>query len=519
MASTAAVLGTCVLVRMPASDARRPLTLVAVGVCLAWLPVVVLWGPAPFTLTFDDAYYYFEIARNVAGGMGSTFDGISHTNGYHPLWLGVCSLAYVVGLDGLAAVRALLVLQLAIWGASLAVVARVLSGTLRGADRRTVVSTAVALALFAANPFVLKMFVNGLESGVTVVVYALLLAGVRWPARTKGLLLALAFLGRTDAVILVGCVALWHLGRSTRRDLVPLLAPPAIVVAVYLAVNAAIFGSPLQISGVVKRVPLTGGRLAAAMGFALVAGAAGVGCRRLTPAARFPRVTGFLHDTGWFAAFCLLLVGYYTVLQAAPYLWYFSPLALYALFLLLLVVADFVEAVLAEGRGLVPVQAILGLPLVVALALQTRAFVDPQLRSLQENDRRAGEWISANLPRDTVLGSWDAGVVGYFTDQPVMNLDGVVNSFEYHDAREAGTAATTSFLRDRGLAYLVNHGQPVDGEDPVLRALAGQLLGADAENGLELRERFDFLYSGSTDRGDSGLRPFAVFVYRIPPPS
>ena len=36
----------------------------------------------------DDAFYYFRIARNLAEGKFSTFDGgITRTNGYHPLWL------------------------------------------------------------------------------------------------------------------------------------------------------------------------------------------------------------------------------------------------------------------------------------------------------------------------------------------------------------------------------------------------------------------------------------------------
>lgn len=39
------------------------------------------------TVVPDDAYYYFETARNIVAGNGSTFDGIHTTNGYHPLWM------------------------------------------------------------------------------------------------------------------------------------------------------------------------------------------------------------------------------------------------------------------------------------------------------------------------------------------------------------------------------------------------------------------------------------------------
>jgi len=38
----------------------------------------------------DDAYYYFKVAQNITQGLGSTFDGINLTNGYHPLWMVIC---------------------------------------------------------------------------------------------------------------------------------------------------------------------------------------------------------------------------------------------------------------------------------------------------------------------------------------------------------------------------------------------------------------------------------------------
>ena len=38
----------------------------------------------------DDAFYYFKVAENIANGHGATFDGISLTNGFHPLWMLIC---------------------------------------------------------------------------------------------------------------------------------------------------------------------------------------------------------------------------------------------------------------------------------------------------------------------------------------------------------------------------------------------------------------------------------------------
>ncbi len=41
-----------------------------------------------YSANHDDAFHYFQIARNLAEGQFSTFDGgITRTNGYHPLWM------------------------------------------------------------------------------------------------------------------------------------------------------------------------------------------------------------------------------------------------------------------------------------------------------------------------------------------------------------------------------------------------------------------------------------------------
>jgi hypothetical protein len=37
----------------------------------------------------DDAFYYLQIARNLVATGRSTANGLSATNGYHPLWLAV----------------------------------------------------------------------------------------------------------------------------------------------------------------------------------------------------------------------------------------------------------------------------------------------------------------------------------------------------------------------------------------------------------------------------------------------
>ena len=62
----------------------------------------------------DDSYFYFQVAWNMARGMGSTFNTIMPTNGYHPLWMLICTAVFKVipsrpeAVHGIAAVIAVL---------------------------------------------------------------------------------------------------------------------------------------------------------------------------------------------------------------------------------------------------------------------------------------------------------------------------------------------------------------------------------------------------------------------------
>jgi hypothetical protein len=491
--------------------AERPLVVAAFAAGAVWLVAVLVWSDAPFALTFDDAWYYAEIGRNLAHGHGSTFDTLNATNGYHPLWQVVTTLPHLVGLDGLAAMRAVLAFQLGLWAAAVVLLVRRVE--------RPSPTLAVAVALVAANPFVLRTVASGLESGLVVLVGALLLTHVedldaddRLANRRFGALLALAVLARTDAILLVGVVALWVLPDVRRLHRV--VAAPVVTFAVYSLANRAAFGRLTQVSGDVKRVDLTTTRALGAMAVAGVAVLLAHRLRRLTVSERFPRLTAFLSATGWYAAFCVGLVGYYTLLSAQLWLWYFAPLVLYGLALLLHGGADLLDGAAAEGtRSLRTVQALLLVPLLGGLVLQARTFADPHLRSIQEANRDAGRWISAHLPDDAVIGSWDAGVLGYFTDQPVVNLDGVVNSDEFADALHAGTAG--ALLRAEGVTHIANHGGVVDGDDPLARALVDHLFGPGTGDAMELVHVLPFLYSGTSTRGGSGLQHFAVFVYEL----
>ena len=555
VADRATVIGHNGRVTLHGQTLYRKLKIALGVITLGWLLVLVLWGPAPFAFSFDDAYYYFTIGRNWAHGHASTFDLIDRTNGYHPLWQGISIIPYLVGLDGLAAVRTLLVLQLALWAGALLLVARIVSTAVDGWKRLGDEAAgqrfceAVVVAAFVAlctNPFLFKMTVNGLESGVVVPVGAALCAlAIRIRGRfitrattrerwLTGALLALAFLARTDAIILIGVLAVWcgfdadrsnmRLAERLRRGL-EILAIPVAVVVVYLALNWAYFGTALQISGTVKRLPITPMRALLVAIWAVLCLTLLTRSRRAPKrSSRAPATRRFVASTGFYGVFCVALVGYYLLLQEVPYLWYFAPLALYGTLLLVLLVADLVEGAFVEASeraGTVsafatraPALILLG-PLVIAMVWSVPATIDPASRSLLVNDAASGRWINSHLPPNARIASWDAGAIGYFAHRRVVNLDGVVNSRDYFDARRNGW--TSDFLADRQVTWVANHGGAVQGHDPDINAQIRSLFGEHAIGNIAVVYRRLFTYSGTLDgsRTDTSSKQMGTYVYRL----
>src|SRR5262249_34904725 len=61
-------------------------TLLATGVFAQAMAVSAAALAAGVAVTHEDGFFYLTLARNLAHGLGATFDGLHPTNGYHPLW-------------------------------------------------------------------------------------------------------------------------------------------------------------------------------------------------------------------------------------------------------------------------------------------------------------------------------------------------------------------------------------------------------------------------------------------------
>ncbi|SEG70545.1 hypothetical protein SAMN05421819_4445 [Bryocella elongata] len=238
---------------------------------LAWLALAMAagcvflanqrFGSAVMGVAFqDDFYYYATVARNLALHGRSTFDGIHLTNGYHPLWLGI--LTVLMWLSRASDQRfALMVecVQSALLGAAALFAFRI-------ARRFCSVPWAVTIQLLAASVVLIQLR-SGMESGLAVAAGLALLAyrtsgSFSWTTRRAflyGLLAATLILSRLDAGLLVLLLMVFDVTPAARRREATRTGAAAFVtglfpVALYLCVNAVIFGAMLPLSGTAKQL-------------------------------------------------------------------------------------------------------------------------------------------------------------------------------------------------------------------------------------------------------------------------
>ena len=228
---------------------------------VAWVLLSPLRSDAPIiTFPFDDTFYYLQIARNLAHGHGSTFNGVVTTNGYHPLWLlvltGVSAIStrytFILGFLIAAEVTAATAVYL---------LARKLFANVAGPG---VAASGVALV---ATSLVVPMLATGMET-VLAVPFALAtlayLTEIKEPIGFKqgailGLLTSLTVLSRLDSAILFGLLALAGGLNPAFRKFVTRpgvfgallgLAP----LAFYLFLNHSLFETWLPVSGQAKQL-------------------------------------------------------------------------------------------------------------------------------------------------------------------------------------------------------------------------------------------------------------------------
>jgi hypothetical protein len=393
------------------------------------------WVAAFFTA--DDFYYYTGTAWNVAHGHGSSCDaGLTHHNGYHPLFMWLMVPAFWLGAGK----------QLgAWWGLFLLAVANVASVWLvwrvaaRTGNRWLALVPAVSLAI---NAYFVRSSLSGFEFALALcLLLALADAAQRGAGGLQlGLWLGLASLARVECSVAALPLALHLAMRGRWRDIAVAAATSLAVVSPWVIWSWVGFGSPFPLSGVAKahsrgptdlikaadvfimQMPrwfagmwwpeIVGVRVAFTVGVALLVGAA----------------------TQWRRHGLLLI---FIVAHFLLYAMIGDPRSTFD-FTRYLTFAGIAVIIAAAARQVQGWQTRLAwlapVVLVLLVARSDREHFRYSLRApVLDNyvgvcERLAPGILAEIAGPDDVVGCFDSGAMSYFSDVPVINLDGLVNA-------------------------------------------------------------------------------------------
>ncbi len=452
----------------------RWFVLAAAALTFEWLiyPLMVSSRVAFLAGFVDDAYYYFQVAQNVANGRGFSFDGQNLTNGFHWLWQTILIvIAFFVRSKEVfvyvVAVTTVVVVLLACW-------------LLYRALARYVGSVAwIGLLPLFLSGFGDTILTSGMETSVlflgSVLVFVALLPYFDAQAKLDrhaflklGGALLILVAARFDYVVFVPVVVLAVLIALYRRRLridwkgAGLALLPVFGFLLFtLLFNQLLFGHWMTISSAIKSSFSSGGK-SFAYYLSLYSGYVAVALLSLPVtgycwllATRLKGQRGLLPVIRvmlWIAVgITIHVIGVLWLAKWQVFSTYFSAYVLFPM-LFLALVAAILSSYHRLRRVTTAVAAIFAGVFVVVNLLNTGSY-DQGFWQLEAY--RAAGWADQNLPVDARIGAEDAGVLGFFSVHPVVNLDGVINNFAYQDTLRSGEFAR--YLCDQGINYYASN--------------------------------------------------------------
>lgn len=415
------------------------------------------WLTTAFVI--DDALYYPLVALNVAGGYGVTYDQLTFTNGFHPLWAAVLlPLAVVAGGDRT------LMLRLTFLAAAAALVLGLVAAhrlTRRLGWGPLAAGAIVALLFFPRVDLWLSLMESALALAVLLGVLDLtdrhrfMISGRRAHQLIFGVLLALLFLVRLDHVFLVASLFVFSVlarvkaGQTPSQILRAGATTGGIALALvlpYLWANFHFFAHIVPVSGLAKhkdvmsamtvvrsifwpfaavsaKLGLPVGVLVAGAILAFIAAVLWLARQSHRPPLPADKLaTAFAVGVGLRWLYLRIFVP-----EAAETPWYWVPE--YALVCLAI---GYLVAAMAPSLAIrVPALADRLAPwiaLVTVAALGTNYVIKDAHRdqALNRVPLEHARWAGDHLPPQTVCAMYDSGVFSYFSGLRTVPLNGLI---------------------------------------------------------------------------------------------
>jgi hypothetical protein len=455
---------------------HRNLLIAVAGVSFSFLALA--YRPADSFFAYpltEDGYLSLSVARNLAIGNGISADGRELTNGVQPLWVFLSSLwFYLFNGERWSGVFAVITTSSFLLGISACLLGHIGS---RVFQRRAL--ALILIVLTVTNHQLLQQFYNGLETGLLVTGYLLVILfysvyGLDSYLRAVigGVLFGAIILVRIDSGFFIAILLTLHLfsgSFSVRRIAYVSVASIVtfIIAAPWFAYGVWLTGSPMPVSG--QSLGLATLDFAAAIHnmFGAIARNAfpsywsglwrplGLLCSAAMviyliwfghlsqfwsnvrageqEAARF-----FMVTIAFFMSIAFLAV-FYMVSHNAAYFWprYLAPLSIFGI----LILALFIDAISKTSRGVaVALLILVSAPAIIAIFAWRGHAVGDTLysRAVQyTNPALLGQVELASRFREghESIGAIQTGTLGFFLDG-VFNLDGKVSPSALKARRE-----------------------------------------------------------------------------------
>lgn len=461
---------------------RLCLGILAFGlICRLW----VSWQPVDILVTKnlpDDAFYYFVLAQNSIQQGNISMDGMSATNGFHPLWLLIIAPIFGLAESGsdlpihIALTLASFIDLLSIW----------LIAQLAAAVTKQWSMGLIAAWLYAINPIVILQTTNGLETSLGILTLLIFLCLFRnWLTQKRNQSLSLLvgvsgglmFLARSDSLFLfgfalIGAALYWGTADGKRRIFLTGITS-LLVVSPWLIWSYSTVGSIFQESG--SAVPYSiriNLALEKGMGWRVVLEES---IRQLSSRSVWLRgdfsglplifgvvLWGFLAIglvKRWKAypnrleqAILLPLLGSGLALIMAhagvrwyPRPWYFMSSSVAFALCFALVGSLYLN----KPRIIFWATTITSVVFIFAGYIFWQIGYFPWQREMLA----ASNWLSQNISTEARVGSFNSGIYSYYNTFQVVNLDGVVNHDAYVAIQEM---ALLPYMHSRGVGFLVD---------------------------------------------------------------
>lgn len=455
------------------------------GTILFFSTIFLYFTDNTFFLNFfeDDTFYYFIIAENLAKGYIFSYDLITSTNGFHPLWVFVIAPF----MENHEFLFPLLISVICITLSQVLFI-----NTIQHLFERKI---AIIVALFVTcNPGFILIAYNGIETSLFLLIlnlYLYQLVKIKEFTFQKcilmGILAGFLFLARTDSCIIIALSMLFYI--LTNEEVISYITKlikiliwgfiSIMVASPWLLFSYIKYGNLIQDSGISYTHLLIrelfigyGADLATYFHFVLLL--IGRMIKHISDYSGYPiiiiiflSICGFYLSLSWkkdkrylFIAIFYLYYIFILLLHSFrlfPREWYIAPF----IDLMILILAILINLVITKigtitslkSNNLLYIAIIILFIAVPVYASQQNVFEGPHPKNIYSYftiKNTINPFI--NNSSIDIIGSSDAGFHGWFFPVPVVNLDGLMNHEAYEHIQ---TGDMISFLKQYNITYFI----------------------------------------------------------------